>query len=150
MNRALVDRALVDPAAAQRALAGPPARGGDEGSAVAEFAAVAGVLALLFAAVLQLAVVQHVRATATDCAGAGARYGALAGSSPELGAQRARELLAASLSARYAGDVAAAVVGSPAGPVVEVRVRAPLPVAGLLGPARVLVVRGHAALEGAS
>ncbi|WP_432493586.1 TadE/TadG family type IV pilus assembly protein [Kineococcus auxinigenes] len=128
-----------------------PAR--DEGSALAEFAATAGVLALLFAAVLQLAVVQHVRATAVDCAGEGARYGALAGSSPELGAQRARELLTASLSARYAADVSAAVVptraGAGAAPVVEVRVRAPLPVLGLLGPARVLDVRGHAAVEGA-
>ncbi|WP_432504892.1 TadE/TadG family type IV pilus assembly protein [Kineococcus arenarius] len=128
-------------------------RARDEGSAVAEFAATAGVLALLFAAVLQLAVVQHVRATAVDCAGEGARYGALVGSSPELGAQRTRELLAASLSARYAADVRAGVVPAAGGdggaPVVEVRVRAPLPVLGLLGPARVLDVRGHAAVEGA-
>ncbi|WP_432535446.1 TadE/TadG family type IV pilus assembly protein [Kineococcus arenarius] len=132
-------------------------RARDEGSAVAEFAATAGVLALLFAAVLQLAVVQHVRATAVDCAGEGARYGALVGGSPELGAQRTRELLTASLSARYAADVRAGVVlagggdgaGAGGAPVVEVRVRAPLPVLGLLGPARVLDVRGHAAVEGA-
>ncbi|WP_337062460.1 pilus assembly protein [Kineococcus sp. G2] len=128
-----------------------PARG-DDGSAVAEFAATAGVLALLFAAVLQLAVVQHVRATAVDCAGAGARYAALAGSSPQLGAQRTRDLLAASLSPRYAADVTAGVVTAGAGgaPVVEVRVRAPLPVLGLLGAGRVLDVRGHAAVEGAA
>ncbi|WP_432482535.1 TadE/TadG family type IV pilus assembly protein [Kineococcus esterisolvens] len=125
-----------------------PAVRGDEGSAVAEFAATAGVLALLFAAVLQLAVVQHVRATAVDCAGEGARYGALAGSSAQLGVQRTRELLAASLSARYAQDVTAAVVDAGGAPVMEVRVRAPLPVLGLLGPGRVLQVRGHAALEG--
>ncbi|WP_432495185.1 pilus assembly protein [Kineococcus gypseus] len=122
----------------------------DEGSAVAEFAATAGVLALLFAAVLQLAVVQHVRATAVDCAGAGARLGALAGSSPELGAQRARELLSDSLSPRYAADVSASVLAAAGAPVVEVRVRAPLPLLGLLGPARVLEVRGHAAVEGAA
>ena len=33
-------------------------------------------------------------------------------------------------------------------PVVEVTVRAPLPVIGLLGPRRTLAVRGHAMVEG--
>ncbi|MCI2239777.1 pilus assembly protein [Paenibacillus sp. TRM 82003] len=150
MSGAVAGAAPVGPAASGR---------GDEGSAVAEFAATAGVLALLFAAVLQLAVVQHVRATAVDCAGAGARYAALAGSSPRLGAQRTRDLLSASLSPRYAADVTAGVVtvdpatagaGAGGAPVVEVRVRAPLPVLGLLGPGRVLDVRGHAAVEGAA
>lgn len=120
---------------------------GDEGSAVAEFAAVAGLLALLFAAVVQFAVVQHVRATAVDCAGEGARFGALVGSSPEDGARRSRELLSASLSPRFADDVRAAVVDVGGVDVVEVRVRAPLPLVGLLGPDRALDVVGHAALE---
>lgn len=123
----------------------PEAR--DEGSAVAEFAAVAGLLALLFAAVVQVAVVQHVRATAVDCAGEGARYGALVGSSSAAGADRARDLLSASLSPRFADDVDARTVLVAGAPVVEVRVRAPLPVVGLLGPDRALDVVGHAALE---
>lgn len=114
---------------------------------MAEFAAVAGLLALLFAAVVQVAVVQHVRATAVDCAGEGARTGSLVGSSPAAGAQRARDLLTASLSPRYARDVDASVVPVAGVPVVEVRVRAPLPVVGLLGPDRVLDVTGHATLE---
>lgn len=120
---------------------------GDEGSAVAEFAAVAGVLALLFAALVQLALVQHVRATLVDCAGEGARYGALAGSGPGLGAQRTRDLVAGAVSPRFAQDVRAAVVDVGGAQVVEVRVRAPFPVVGLLGPDRVLVVTGHAVLE---
>ncbi|WP_432521293.1 TadE/TadG family type IV pilus assembly protein [Kineococcus sp. SYSU DK006] len=123
---------------------------GDEGSAVAEFAAVAGVLALLFAALVQLAVVQHVRATAVDCAGEGARHGALAGSSPAAGAARTRELLAASLSPRFAEHVDARVVRRGGAAVVEVRVQAPLPVLALLGADRALRVSGHAALEGAA
>lgn len=120
---------------------------GEEGSAVAEFAAVAGLLALLFAAVVQLAVVGHVRATAADCAGEGARSGALRGSSPAEGAERTRELLAGSLAPRYAQDVRARVVDSAGTAVVEVEVRAPLPVLGLFGAGRSLTVRGHALLE---
>ena len=122
----------------------------DEGSAVAEFAAVAGLLALLFAAVVQLAVVQHVRATAADCAGEGARFGALRGNTPELGAQRSRDLLAASLSPRFARDVEAGVVEVGGLAVVEVDVVAPLPVVGLLGVGHGLHLRGHAVLEGAA
>jgi len=125
----------------------PSAGAADEGSTVAEFAAVAGVLALLFAAVVQVAVVQHVRATAVDCAGEGARLGALVGSSPAAGADRTRDLLAASLSPRFGQDVGASVVQVEGVAVVEVRVRAPLPVVGLLGPGRALDVVGHAALE---
>ncbi|WP_432560774.1 TadE/TadG family type IV pilus assembly protein [Kineococcus sp. SYSU DK003] len=123
----------------------------DEGSAVAEFAAVAGLLSLLFAAVVQLAVVQHVRATAADAAGEGARFGALRGNSAHDGAQRTRELIAGSLSPRFAGDVSASVVGlgdrDEGGTVVEVRVRAPLPVLGFLGVGRSLDVQGHAVVE---
>ncbi|WP_380170575.1 TadE/TadG family type IV pilus assembly protein [Kineococcus sp. DHX-1] len=115
---------------------------------MAEFAAVAGLLSLLFVAVVQLAVVQHVRATAADCAGEGARFGALRGHSPADGARRTRELLAASLSPAYARDVTAHVVRVGAQPVVEVQVAAPLPVLGLLGPGRGLTVRGHALQEG--
>jgi hypothetical protein len=126
----------------------PPTGGRDEGSAVAEFAAVAGLLSLLFAAVVQLAVVQHVRATAADCAGEGARFGALRGNSPADGAQRTRDLLSASLSPRFAQAVTARVVRVGAVPVVEVDVAAPLPVLGLLGPGRGLAVRGHALVEG--
>ncbi len=125
----------------------PPHRG-DEGSAVAEFAAVAGLLSLLFVAVVQLAVVQHVRATAADCAGEGRPVRGAARALPGDGARRTRELLAASLSPAYARDVTAHVVRVGAQPVVEVQVAAPLPVLGLLGPGRGLTVRGHALQEG--
>ncbi|MEZ0491200.1 TadE family protein [Kineococcus sp. TBRC 1896] len=124
-----------------------PAQARDEGSAVAEFAAVAGLLSLLFAAVVQLAVVQHVRATVADGAGEGARFGALRGNAPADGAQRTRDLLAASLSPRFARDVTARVVRVGTAPVVEVRVVAPLPVLGLLGPGGALTVHGHALVE---
>ena len=96
---------------------------------------------------MQLAVVGHVRATAADCAGEGARFGALLGNSPADGADRTRELLAGSLAPRFAQDVTSRVVQRAGLEVVEVEVRAPLPVLGLLGVGRSLSVQGHALVE---
>jgi Flp pilus assembly protein TadG len=117
------------------------------GSAVADFALVAALLTLLFVAVVQVAVVLHVRNTLVDCASEGARYGALADRTPEAGAQRARELITADLSARFARDVAAGRERFAGLDTVVVRVRAPLPVLGLLGGGRAITVEGHAMLE---
>ncbi|GAB7193281.1 hypothetical protein NUM3379_39900 [Kineococcus sp. NUM-3379] len=122
---------------------------GEDGSAVAEFAAVAALLTLLFLLVVQVALVQHVRATAVDCASEGARFGALAGGSAAAGAERARRLLRLSLAPRYAQDVSARVVEVGGVQTVQVRVRAPLPVLGLVDAGRSLDVRGHAVREDA-
>ena len=128
----------------RRGAAGP----GDRGSAVVDFALVGALLTVLFVAVVQLALALHVRTTLIDCAVEGARYGALEGSSPAAGAARSRDLIASALSPRYADDVVA-VVGSLDGvPVVEVHVRAPLPVLGLVGPGGVVTATGRAMLEG--
>jgi Flp pilus assembly protein TadG len=123
------------------------ARGSDAGSALVDFALVSALLTLVFVGVVQLAVVLHVRNTVLDCAGEGARYAAFADRDPAQGAQRTRELLSRALSASYARDVTASVVERGGGRLVQVRVRAPLPVAGLLGPARALDLRGHAVVE---
>ncbi len=96
---------------------------------------------------LQLAVVVHVRNTLVDCAGAGARVGALAGSDPAAGVERTRALVAADLAPAYAAEVEAGVEVVEGLGTVVVRIRAPLPVAGLLGVGRLLVVEGHAQLE---
>jgi len=98
--------------------------------------------------VLQLAVVLHVRATVVDCAAEGARLGALADRTPADGAERTRELVSAALSPAYAEDVQARTTEVGGREVVEVRVRAPLPVAGLLGVGDVLEVRGHGLVVG--
>ena len=55
-----------------------PAGADDRGSAVVDFALVGGLVALVFAGVLQLTLAQHVRNTLVDCAAEGARYAALA------------------------------------------------------------------------
>lgn len=124
-----------------------PSRPADTGSAVVDFALVGGLLTLLFLAILQLGLVVHVRNTLVDCAAEGARLGARADRQPSDGAQRARDLVAAELSKTYArrlSEVQAARVDRRGVQVVEVRMRAPLPLIGLIGPSGGLTVTGHA------
>ncbi len=120
----------------------------DGGSAVVDFVLVGALTALLFAAVLQLVLVLHVRATLVDCAAEGARYGALEGSGPQEGAQRARDLIATALAPGFADDVWATRTVVDGLPVVRVEVTAPLPLVGLLGPSGAITVDGHALQEG--
>ncbi len=119
----------------------------ERGAAVADFALVSGLLALFFMAVVQLGLALHIRNTLVSCAAEGARYGARLGSSPSAGAQRARELISRAVTARYAQAVTADVESVNGVRVVVVRVAAPLPVIGPLGPDRRLDVVGRAFLE---
>lgn len=104
-------------------------------------------MTLVFAAVLQLTLAVHVRNTLVDCAAEGARYAALADRNPADGADRTRALIGMSLATGFADDVVVTDRMLDGLAVVEVRVSAPLPVAGLLGPAGTLVVTGHALRE---
>jgi hypothetical protein len=124
-----------------------PRRRAECGSAVADFVLVSALASVLFVAVLQVGIALHVRNTLISCASEGARLGARAGSSPDAGATRTRELIAASLSSRFAQDVSADVMVDGGVEVVAVRVRAPLPVLGPLGPDRGFDVVGRAFLE---
>ncbi|HEY3437879.1 MAG TPA: TadE family protein [Actinotalea sp.] len=119
----------------------------ERGSAVVDFVLVGALTTVLFVAVLQLTLALHVRSTLIDCAAEGARYGALADRTPADGEQRTRDLISLSLAPRFAEDVEAraTVVGDLT--VMEVRVVAPLPVLGLLGPSGTLTVSGHALEE---
>lgn len=119
----------------------------DTGSAVVEFVLVGALTTILFAAVLQLALVQHVRSTLVDCAAEGARYGALADRTPSDGAARTTALVTSALHPRYATDVTATRTVIDGLDVVRVEVTAPLPVIGLLGPGGSLTVAGHALAE---
>ena len=112
-----------------------------------DFVLVGTLATLVFVGIVQLAVVLHVRNTLVDCAGEGARYGALADRTPADGARRAAALVTQDLSARYAADVTAGRETVDGLPTVTVRIRAPLPVLGLLGVGRVVVVSGHALQE---
>lgn len=117
------------------------------GSAVVDFVLVGALTTLLFASVLQLVLVLHVRATLVDCAAEGARFGALADSTPEAGAARTRELIASTLAPGFADDVRAEAAVLDGLPVVRVRVSAPLPLVGLVGPSDFITVEGHALRE---
>ena len=125
---------------------GPSAR--DGGAAAVDFALVGALLTLLFVSVLQVALVVHVRNTLIDCAAEGARWGARADRTADDGARRTLELISAELSPAYAGRLAGQVsadeVERAGVRVVQVTVRAPLPVVALVGPAGALSVRGHA------
>lgn len=122
-------------------------RRAEAGSAVADFVLVSALVSVLFVAVLQVGLTLHVRNTLISCASEGARLGAREGSSPEAGASRTRELIAEALSARFADDVSAAVTVDGGVQVVTVRVRAPLPVLGPLGPDDGFDLVGRAFLE---
>ncbi len=107
---------------------------------------VGGLLSVMFALLLQLALSVHVRNTLVDAAGEGARYAAQVGHTPQDGVRRTQELARSALSAAYSEDVTARRTVHDGLEVVEVQVSAPLPIVGLSGPAA-LVVRGHALVE---
>lgn len=112
-----------------------------------DFVLVSALVSVFFVAVLQVGIALHVRNTLISCASEGARLGARVGADPGAGAARTRDLIAASLSSRFARDVSAEVTLDGDVRVVVVRVRAPLPVLGSLGPDGGLDVLGRAFLE---
>lgn len=120
----------------------------DGGAAVVEFVLVSGLVAILFLAALQLGYALHVRNTATAHVIEGARVGARADSSPDEGAQRARDLLETTLPGRYGTSVSARRTTAASGvEVVEVSATLPLPLLGPLGPPGTMTVTGQAFAE---
>lgn len=129
---------LLRPAASHRAA------GDESGAAVVDFVLVGVLVTVLFLAVFQLGLALHVRNTLVSCASEGARFGARADVDPSVGADRARDLIAQSLSPRFARQVSVSVGEAEGVQVVVVRVVAPLPVLGPLGPDAGLDVVGRA------
>jgi Flp pilus assembly protein TadG len=119
----------------------------ERGAAVAEFAMVAALVSLMFAAVLQLGYALHVHNTATAHVIEGARVGARAGNSTQEGVDRAQELLGSSLSRRYADSVSARRTTVGGVDVVEVEADLPVPLLGPLGPGEAMTVTGQAFAE---
>ncbi|WP_285595795.1 TadE/TadG family type IV pilus assembly protein [Kineosporia sp. NBRC 101731] len=119
----------------------------DTGSAVVDFVLVGSLLVFLFLALVQLALTVYVRNVLIDCAAQGARFGALSDRDPAAGADRTRSLIREELSSGYARYVSARRVDLGGAAIIEVRVIAPLPVAGLIGVGRSVDVTGHALAE---
>ena len=119
----------------------------ERGAAVADFTMVSVLVVVLFLAVFQLGLALHTRNTLISCASEGARLGARADAVAGQGVSRTESLISSSLSPRYARHVTSRQTVVAGVRVVEVRVVAPIPVLGLLGPSDRLDVVGRAFLE---
>jgi hypothetical protein len=119
----------------------------ERGSAVIDFVLVGGLLTMFFLAIIQLALILHVRNTLIDAAASGARYGTLADRNADDARNRTGSLIEGALNQDFAQDVTTAEVTFQGLRTLEVTVKAPLPVIGLIGPREVLEVKGHAALQ---
>lgn len=107
----------------------------------------AGLVSILMLAAMQLAFVLHVHNTVTAHVIEGARLGARADSSPELGAQRASELIGSSLPGSGGVSVSGARGEVAGAQVVEISAQVRLPVFGPFGPGEAMTVTGHAYAE---
>ena len=104
------------------------------GSAVVDFVLVGGLLTMFFLAIIQLALVLHVRNTLIDAAASGARYGTLADRGAADAQERAANLIGTALNGEFAQDISTAEVTFQGLRTLEVTIRAPMPVIGLIGP----------------
>lgn len=120
---------------------------GERGSAVVDFVLVGGLLTLFFLAIIQLTLVLHVRNTLIDAAASGARYGTLADRNSTDAEERTRSLIGTALNSGFAEQVSTREVNLQGMRTLEVTVRSPLPVIGLIGPREMLEVKGHAAIQ---
>lgn len=126
--------------------AGPAASVREAGAAVVDFVLVGALVTVIFVALIQLALALHVRNTVADAASSAARYGALGDRTAADAQARATMLVATALGPNYVQEVAASVQSNDGLAVITVSIRAPLPVLGLLGPARTLEMTGHAVI----
>ncbi|RAX45536.1 pilus assembly protein [Arthrobacter sp. AQ5-06] len=125
----------------------PGWRRDERGSAVVDFVMVGGLLTMFFLAIIQLTLVLHVRNTLIDAAASGARYGTLADRGPSDAEERAATLIGTALNAEFAHDISTEEVTFQGLRTLEVTIKAPMPVIGLIGPRDLLEVKGHAAIQ---
>ena len=119
----------------------------DEGSSPVEFVLVGALLTVLTLGVLQFGLAAYVRNVVHDAAVEGAFHAALADTSLAEGAARTRDIVAKTVGAQYASEVEVSESSDLGHPTVVVRVRAVLPLVGLLGAPRTLEVTAHAPIE---
>lgn len=121
--------------------------GEERGSAVVDFVLVGGLLTMFFLAIIQLTLVLHVRNTLIDAASSGARYGTLADRGAPDAKERAVALVGTALTAEFAQDISTREVTFQGLRTLEVTIKAPMPVIGLIGPRDLMEVKGHAAIQ---
>lgn len=119
----------------------------DTGASPVEFVLVGTLLTVLTLAVLQFGLAVYVRNVVHDAAVEGAYQAALADTTLEDGARRARDIVTRTVGAEYASEVRVSETAALGHPTVEVRITTTLPLIGLLGAARALEVTAHAPVE---
>ncbi len=122
-------------------------RRSEHGSAIADFALVSVVVVPLFFGVLQLALIWHVKTTLTSAASEGARYGAGYNRSVADGQQRTAAVIDEVFGGDFVDRVDATLTDLDGQPVVEVDVRAEVPVLAFWGPTIEVEATGHAIKE---
>jgi len=141
-------RKAVRPIPIRRRAGQPPRNQHTErGAAVVDFVMVGALATVFFLAIVQLALVMHVRNTLIDAAASGARYGTLADRGAGDARERTAQLIGVALTSDFASDVTTGEASYGGIRTLEVTVRAPLPVIGLIGPTGMLEVKGHAAFQ---
>ena len=111
-----------------------------------EFALVTPILMGVALAVLQVALILHVRTTLTAAAAEGARASALVGADHLVGERRVRDVLATTIGSTLVREVTVWRERRAGAVVAAVGIDAVLPVVGLIGPTT-LHVDGHAVEE---
>lgn len=141
-------RKAVRPVPVRRRVGQPPqVHHPERGAAVVDFVMVGALATVFFLAIVQLALVLHVRNTLIDAAASGARYGTLADRGAGDARERTAQLIGVALTSDFARDVSTGEASFSGIRTLEVTVRAPLPVIGLIGPTGILEVKGHAAFQ---
>src|SRR6478735_1492587 len=107
--------------------------GDDTGSTPVEFVLVGTLLTILTLGVLQLGLAIYVRNVVHDAAVEGAYHAALADTPLADGARRTAEIVTRTVGSAYASDVAVEATDELGHPSVQVTVRCPFPLIGLLG-----------------
>lgn len=124
-------------------------RRSERGSAVVDFVMILVVLLPMFAALLQLSLVLHVRNTLSSAAAEGARRAAVTGATPEDGTAKAAEQIVGTLNAKYAEGIDISLTTIGGAPAYEVVITAEVPALGIGGPAIAIEVSGNAIIEAA-
>lgn len=119
----------------------------ERGSAVVDFVLIMVLLIPIVLGVIQVGLVMHVRNTLSAAASEGARAAAVVDGDPSVGADRARALIRAAVSDKYAEGVTAGFQLVDGVPGTVVRIRTEVPALGMFGPGVSLSVEGHAVRE---
>jgi Flp pilus assembly protein TadG len=122
-------------------------RRSERGSAIVDFVMILVVLLPLFAALLQLSLVLHVRNTLSSAAAEGARRAAVVGATPEDGTRKAAEQIVGTLNEKYAQEIHIERTTVGGAPAYEVIITGSVPALGLGGPAIEIEVSGNAIIE---